>query len=295
MARRYLSIRLGNSFYASVLTEESSSGVRVVEKKMANVNRENLSENGIDRDALKSILIDSQVREYIVLLPHMDVITGILEFPLTDRKKIENALRFELENEVMDSVEDILFDYTILNNARSRTQIAYFTVRKERINAILSELQMIGIDPACLFCPQNAYSGLYKLIFEKNSKGVKLIVELTDNILTLSFVDNLGYSVGRSLIIPDSEDGSTVIRNFIITTLQYYKNRAFKDIVGTYIVTDDNNSELLMNIFYSDPGIKDVNRLILKDSEEDNLDEKYALPFAVSLGISELTKSDCQF
>lgn len=292
MAGRYLAVRLGTSFYCSVITEEVSGGIRVCEKRKVLVNKENLSENGIDREALKSLLMDVSVRDYIVLLPHRDVITGIMEFPVTDRKKIDNSLRFELENEVMDSADAIVYDYSIVNKVGSRTHVAYYSAKKDRIGALLLELQMMGVDPVCLVCPQNVYSGIFRLIFDKKAgRGVRLIADLTDNILNLSFVDNLGYSVGRSLIISDLEERDVLIRNFVLITLKYYRSRVLKEILGTYLVTDDENYDLLMEIFSSETGLGDVNRLVLRDSELNEIEPEFVLPFAAALGKAELTRN----
>ncbi|MGC9043802.1 MAG: hypothetical protein ACP5KG_08090 [Myxococcota bacterium] len=146
MPKRYISVRFGNESYYALIGEEVKGGIRILEKRSIKVNQENLSENGFDRDALKTLFLNADISEHIIVIPYYDVYTGIVEFPLTDRKKIENALSYELENETMESPEDLISDYRIINNADGKTQVAYFASRKENIRRLLAELSMIGVD-----------------------------------------------------------------------------------------------------------------------------------------------------
>lgn len=290
MARRYMTVRLGSSRYYALVCEEYKGGVRIVDKRAVQINGENLSENGFDRDALKGLFEGQSVSEFMVILPHQDVVTGIVEFPLTDRKKIENALTYELENDVMDTPEELVYDYSLLNNAEGKTQLGYLSVKKERMRAILQEFSMIGMDPAYVVAHQNSYSGICGFVFDKDSQtGVKLIVDMTDGVLTLAFVDSSAFSFGRTLGIINPEEERDIVRNFITSTLQYYRIRAKREVLSTFIVSDDESVEYLYNLL-QDVGISNVSRLALKDSIPQDIEPHFVLPFSASVSRIELTK-----
>jgi len=290
MARRYIIVRIGNTNYYSLLCEEAKGGVKILENRISQINRDNLSENGFDRDALKQLFENQNAGEYILILPYQDVVTGILEFPLTDRKKIESALVYELENEVMESSDELVYDYSILNSAGGKTQIGFYSIKKERMRSILQEFSMIGIDPAFVVATQNAYSGMSRFLFKKESQmGVKLIVDMSDSTLLLTFIDSSGFSFGRGLEIIDLKEERDIIRNFIRSTIQYYRMRAKKDILNTFIVAGEGDIEFLASLL-QEAGIPDAARLITDEFIPYDIEPQFVIPFSAAVARVELTK-----
>lgn len=291
MAKRYMAVRFGAESYFGLIGEEVKGGIRIVEKRRVDVNQQNLSENGFDRDALKLLFNDANIQEFVVAIPHYDVFTGIVEFPLTDRKKIEGALSFELESETMENPETLISDYRIINNAEGRTQIAYYASKKETIKTLLSELSMIGVDPSYLVAYQNLYSGFYKYVFDKNSpKGVKTILDFSDNILSLSFLDSEGFVFGRALKVLDLNEDISVIKNFITSTIQYYKMRAHREIVSTYIIASEEVSDFFYNLLNSEIKLNPLSKLSVKDSDSNDIETEFVIPYASLVARIELTK-----
>lgn len=291
MSRRYLSLRFGSKNYFALIAEESKGGLKVIEQKRVKINNENLSENGFDRDAIKSLIEGLSVQAYVVIIPPQEVITGVLEFPLTDRKKIENALKFEIESETMENPDDLIFDYRVLNSLDGRTQVAYYAINKEKIRTLLSELSAIGIDPAYLVCQQNLYSGLYKSVFDKDSlKNFKIFLDVSDNLITLTFVDSNGISFGRIFKFQSINEEKDVIKNFIFTTIQYYRIRVKKEISNIYIIADEEASDILYEILSSEIKVDSISRLNFKDSDSNEIFYEYVMQFAALNGIVELTK-----
>jgi len=290
MARRYIIVRIGNTNYYSLLCEEAKGGVKILEKRISQINRDNLSENGFDRDALKQLFENQNAGEYILILPYQDVVTGILEFPLTDRKKIESALVYELENEVMESSDELVYDYSILNSAGGKTQIGYYSIKKERMRSILQEFSMIGIDPAFVVAAQNAYSGMSRFLFKKEGQmGVRLIVDMSDSTLLLTFIDSSGFSFGRGFEITDLKEERDIIRNFIRSTIQYYRMRAKKDILNTFIVAGEGDIEFLASLL-QEAGIPDATRLIPDEFIPYDIEPQFVIPFSAAVARVELTK-----
>ncbi|MCX7959429.1 MAG: hypothetical protein N3B13_10315, partial [Deltaproteobacteria bacterium] len=287
----YISVRFGSESYTALIGEESKGGIRITEKRRVEVNNENLSENGFDREALKRLFSETYVQEYTVVMPPQEVITGIVEFPLTDRKKIESALKFELENETMESPENLLYDYRVINNQDNKTQVIYYAAKKDSIRTVLSEMQILGVDPAYLVSQQNLCSGLYKSVFEKKApKGVKLFLDISDGMLTLSFVDSEGISFGRVMGIKDIRQESQIIRNFIAATIQYFRIRARREVNEAYIISDDDSAGVIYELLSQDIGLSPVSRLSFRDAESADIESDYVMLFAALNGRVELTR-----
>ncbi|MCX7943261.1 MAG: hypothetical protein N2746_01975 [Deltaproteobacteria bacterium] len=291
MGRRYVSIRFGNTHYYGLIVEESKRGLKIIEQRRWEINPNNLSENGFDRDALRALCANSNAQEYLVVMPHNEVITGILEFPLTDRKKIENALTFELENETNESPDNLIFDYRVVNNKEGKTQVVYYATKKENIRTIIAEFSAIGIDPVFLLAQQNLYSGLYKSVFERGAqKNVKLFLDVSDNILTLTFLDSEGISFGRVFEFQDIYEDRDGIKHFILSTIQYYRIRTKREVMESYIISSEEMSLIFSEMLKNDIGLGVVSKLSFKDVELNNIESEFGLLYSAINGRIELTR-----
>ncbi|MGC9043801.1 MAG: hypothetical protein ACP5KG_08085 [Myxococcota bacterium] len=138
---------------------------------------------------------------------------------------------------------------------------------------------------------QNLYSGFYRYIFDKNSdRAVKSILDFSDNILSLSFLDSDGFVFGRALKVVDINEDLSVVKNFITTTIQYYRMRAHREVVSTYIVAKEEEFEFFYNLLSSEIGLSTVSKLIVKDSDSNDIEAEFVMPYSSVVARSELTR-----
>jgi general secretion pathway protein L len=69
--------------------------------------------------------------------------------PFRDKKKIRQAIIFEVETMVPFSIEDLVVDFTMTDQSE-QSQILAALIRRERISECLESLQRHGIDPGIL-------------------------------------------------------------------------------------------------------------------------------------------------
>ena len=106
-----------------------------------------LSEGQIS--AIRRIAIDHPLKydRLTVGLPLGLITTRVFSFPTKDRKTIQKSISFELEDEVPVSLNDSIFDFAQLQTQGNSTTVLSAVTLKKNLIALLSELQLLGLDP----------------------------------------------------------------------------------------------------------------------------------------------------
>jgi Tfp pilus assembly PilM family ATPase len=71
----------------------------------------------------------------------------VLNFPVKDRKTIQNSLTFELEDEIPFDQENAVIDFGVLKTEGNSSKVFTSVVMKSDLTELLSQLQLLGIDP----------------------------------------------------------------------------------------------------------------------------------------------------
>ncbi|MFK7897593.1 MAG: type II secretion system protein GspL [Myxococcota bacterium] len=83
-------------------------------------------------------------------LPARNLSTRVLEFPFSDRRRLEQAIPFEIEAETPFELEDIYVDWNLLRGERNQGIVAATLAKRTQVEQALSELQDAGCDPHIL-------------------------------------------------------------------------------------------------------------------------------------------------
>lgn len=79
--------------------------------------------------------------------PSQHVSSRILTFPFSSRKKVEQAIEFEVENYIPFKLEDIVLDYAIVSGTKDISKVLAFYAPKKDVAKLLSFLEGVGVDP----------------------------------------------------------------------------------------------------------------------------------------------------
>lgn len=79
--------------------------------------------------------------------PGQYISSRLITFPFGSRKKIEQALEFELETFIPFKLEDIVADYAVLWQTKEASKIMALYAPKKEVGRLLSLLQGAGIEP----------------------------------------------------------------------------------------------------------------------------------------------------
>jgi Tfp pilus assembly PilM family ATPase len=83
----------------------------------------------------------------VVTMPRNLVTSRLLTFPTKDRKLISKSIQFELEDELPVELDDIAFDFVILQSQNNQSSVLASIVMKRDMVTLLRELEDLGIDP----------------------------------------------------------------------------------------------------------------------------------------------------
>jgi type II secretory pathway component PulL len=106
-----------------------------------------VSERG-DPDAEELEAISSGgITEPSLSLPVEELTLREIEFPFSDREKIRDTLKYELEGSLLGSVSDYLVDHRIIESSDGKTRVLAVCLEKKRMKEILDLFSSAGIEP----------------------------------------------------------------------------------------------------------------------------------------------------
>ena len=100
--------------------------------------------------------------------------TRRLEFPFRDRKKLAQAVPFEVEGEIPFDLDDVLVDWELVSGDRSHALVAATIAQKTEVATQLQSLQESGCEPRILEAEGLALANLSALF---DLSGKRLLVD----------------------------------------------------------------------------------------------------------------------
>jgi general secretion pathway protein L len=97
-----------------------------------------------------------------------------LTIPSRDKKAILSAIRFELEDELPFESDDIVFDHSVLTQAKGTTHVHVAITLKSHMTEFLNSVKSTGIDPDQVSTEAWAYRTHFNRVLE-NDKPVLLV------------------------------------------------------------------------------------------------------------------------
>jgi Tfp pilus assembly PilM family ATPase len=83
-----------------------------------------------------------------------------LDLPFTDQRKIDQVIGFELEGEIVHSLDDVVFDHVTVRSGDEGSAVLAVAARRDTIAAWLDALKEQGIDPRALYAAPVVYHAL---------------------------------------------------------------------------------------------------------------------------------------
>ena len=105
-----------------------------------------------------------------------------LEFPFRDRKKLRQAVPFEVEGEVPFAIEDVLVDWQIVGGERTQATVAAAIAQRKDITSLLAELAEANCEPRILEAEGFALANLASLF---DLPGTRLVADIGHRKTTL--------------------------------------------------------------------------------------------------------------
>lgn len=123
--------------------------------------------------AIRRLISDRPFRyeRLVVNFPKAWTTTRLFQFPSKDKKAIQSSLQFELDDEIPFSINEIIYDFAILNQEGAGSSVFAAVALKSDITSLLSELQVLGLDPDSITIEPWGFSHTLKRAIPKEYEG----------------------------------------------------------------------------------------------------------------------------
>jgi general secretion pathway protein L len=88
----------------------------------------------------------------------------VLELPFTDARKIDQVVGYELEGQIVNAIEDVVFDHLIAAEKADGTTILAAAAKREDLAALLAAAEAQQIHPRSLFAAPVIYRTLFPAV-----------------------------------------------------------------------------------------------------------------------------------
>src|SRR5450755_3875343 len=88
----------------------------------------------------------------------------VLELPFTDARKIDQVVGYELEGQIVNAIEDVVFDHLIAAEKPEGTTILAAAAKREDLAAFIAAAETQGIHPRSLFAAPVIYRTLFPAV-----------------------------------------------------------------------------------------------------------------------------------
>jgi Tfp pilus assembly PilM family ATPase len=109
------------------------------------------------REGLSRVSSDATL---YLALPGDTLSIRALDLPFTDQRKIDQVIGFELEGQIVHSLDDVVFDHVTVRSDSDGSAVLAVAVRRETVAAWLDALKGQGIDPRALYAAPVVYHAL---------------------------------------------------------------------------------------------------------------------------------------
>ena len=109
------------------------------------------------REGLSRVSSDAML---YMALPGDQLSIRSFDLPFTDARKIEQVIGYELEGQIVHSLDEVVFDHVVVRSSDEGTGVLAVAARNEDVAAWLEALRAGGIDPRALYAAPVAYHAL---------------------------------------------------------------------------------------------------------------------------------------
>ncbi|PID71810.1 MAG: hypothetical protein CSB34_05325 [Desulfobulbus propionicus] len=145
MGKKTLGLYLSEDYLTGVVTELSGKA-----RGLSAFAQVSCQEGGPLFTPLDELLrqLDWQDGEVICGLPLSWISVRNLELPFRDKKSITQTLPFELDDQLIPSIDELVSDFTLLDTVDTNSRILSYSLEKEKLAETLAYLKSYGLEPA---------------------------------------------------------------------------------------------------------------------------------------------------
>ncbi|MFL5304688.1 MAG: type II secretion system protein GspL [Polyangia bacterium] len=110
------------------------------------------------REALSHL--GGEVTPYVAI-PGDQLSVRVLELPFSEARKIDQVVGYELESQIVNPIEDVVFDYLVAAQRAEGTTVLAAAARREELAAFLAAADAQGVHPRSVYAAPVIYRSLF--------------------------------------------------------------------------------------------------------------------------------------
>ena len=103
--------------------------------------------------------VSGEVTPYLAV-PGDQLSLRVLELPFSDSRKIDQVVGYELEGQIVHSIEDVVFDHLVVGQRPEGATVLAAAARREDLAALIASAEEHGVHPRALFAAPLIYRTL---------------------------------------------------------------------------------------------------------------------------------------
>jgi len=187
MMRRILGLDLGSHTIKAVELRQTLRGVEVGQLRSLTVHEataEDAESPPLAQQLQRFAALYHLPAEYVVAaLPGDRVTTRRLALPFHERRRLAQAIPFELESEMPFALEDVVVDWDVIRSDGSRSEVLALAAPRAEVGRQLETLREAGLEPRTLEVEGIVLANLTALFPQP---GTKLYVDIGHRKTTLT-------------------------------------------------------------------------------------------------------------
>lgn len=201
-----------------------------------------VGERKVLADSIKDLWKELKLKEKFVgvVVPEFATYTKVIDLPNLSDTEINEALNWQVQEYLPAPIEELIFDWKIINRSSDTCQILVVSILKD---VLMGYIDVVGD------------AGLYPLVVETPSLSIERITSVDDDgklIIYLSKPEALlvltqGHKIVASSVV--SSDNLNIIVSTALQTMSHYKEVEVKRVlIGGVGLTEDLISHLNYNL-----------------------------------------------
>ena len=103
--------------------------------------------------------VSGEVTPYLAV-PGDQLSVRVLELPFSDSRKIDQVVGYELEGQIVHSIEDVVFDHLVVGQRPEGSTVMAAAARRDDLAALVAAAEEHGVHPRALFAAPLIYRTL---------------------------------------------------------------------------------------------------------------------------------------
>jgi len=149
-----------------------------------------------------------------VAIPREKVIARFMRLPVAAKENLRKVLEYEMPKYIPFEKGEIYFDYCVLKEEKDRLHLFAVFAKKAEVDAYLSLLKRMGIQPISVQIPSAAAVNLFLYNKGGGEDDTSVLIDVSEPFFEMNLVQGKNWSESLHLPLPGEEKETKMISTF---------------------------------------------------------------------------------